>query len=96
MLLVRFFVNVYYVIVCAWAFFYLFVGFTSHLPWQDCGDQGQNTIGCYSNREVDKCLVGIVGSSITSTMRSTTTPTPLQDYHIESVEQYVGSGGKEQ
>merc|ERR1719348_871621 len=56
MLLVRFFVNVYYVIVCAWAFFYLFVGFTSHLPWQDCGDQGQNTIGCYSNREVDKCL----------------------------------------
>ena len=33
MLLVRFYVNVYYVIVCAWAFFYLFVGFTSKLPW---------------------------------------------------------------
>ena len=57
MLLVRFYVNVYYVVVCAWALFYLFVGFTSHLPWQDCGDMDTNTIGCYSKRELDKCMV---------------------------------------
>ena len=55
MLLVRFYVNVYYVIVCAWAFFYLFVGFTKHLPWKNCGDFNTNTIGCYSKRELAVC-----------------------------------------
>ena len=44
MLLVRFYVNIYYVIVCAWAFFYLFVGFASNLPWENCGDHNTNTI----------------------------------------------------
>ena len=58
MLLVRFYVNVYYVIVCAWAFFYLFVGFTSNLPWKNCGDSDTNTIGCYSNRELEVCNSG--------------------------------------
>ena len=57
MLLVRFYVNVYYVIVCAWAFFYLFSGFTSTLPWSDCGDSELNTIGCYSPREIERCNV---------------------------------------
>ena len=59
MLLVRFYVNVYYVIVCAWAFFYLFSGFTStaNIPWSDCGDTEVNTIGCYSPREIQRCNV---------------------------------------
>ena len=57
MLLVRFYVNVYYVIVCAWAFFYLFSGFTSTLPWSDCGDSELNTIGCFSPREIERCNV---------------------------------------
>jgi len=57
MLLVRFYVNVYYVIVCAWAFFYLFSGFTStaNIPWADCGAMELNTIGCYSPREIERC-----------------------------------------
>ncbi len=59
MLLVRFYVNVYYVIVCAWAFFYLFSGFTStaNIPWSDCGDTDLNTIGCFSPREIERCNV---------------------------------------
>jgi len=56
MLLVRFYVNIYYVIVCAWSLYYLCVGFTSHLPWQDCGNTAKNTIGCYSQRIVDDCM----------------------------------------
>ena len=24
--------------------------------WSDCGDHDTNTIGCYSTRELDKCL----------------------------------------
>merc|ERR1719500_920592 len=55
MLLVRFYVNIYYVVVCAWSLYYLCVGFTSHLPWQACGDDERNTIGCYSRRLVDEC-----------------------------------------
>ena len=57
MLLVRFYVNIYYVVVCAWALYYLCVGFTSNLPWQFCGDHDKNTIGCYSKRLVDDCMV---------------------------------------
>jgi len=56
MLLVRFYVNIYYVVVCAWSLFYLCVGFTSHLPWQGCGHHDRNTIGCYSKRLVDECM----------------------------------------
>jgi len=62
MLLVRFYVNVYYVVVCAWSLFYLCVGFTSHLPWQGCGDKDRNTIGCYSKRLVDECMENREGS----------------------------------
>ena len=65
MLLVRFYVNVYYVIVCAWAFFYLFSGFTStaNIPWADCGAMELNTIGCYSPRELERCNVSHDGLS---------------------------------
>ena len=47
MLLVRFLVNIYYVVICAWAFFYLFAGFTSELPWGTCTEDW-NTMDCYS------------------------------------------------
>merc|ERR1711962_1481260 len=40
MLSYRFFVNVYYVIITAWAFFFLFAGFTSELPWRNCVEEG--------------------------------------------------------
>ena len=59
MLLVRFYVNIYYVVVCAWSLFYLCVGFTSNLPWQGCGNPDRNTIGCYSKRLVDGCMVSV-------------------------------------
>ena len=38
MLSYRFFVNVYYVVITAWALFFLFAGFTSELPWGNCQD----------------------------------------------------------
>ncbi|XP_077539530.1 sodium- and chloride-dependent GABA transporter 1-like [Haemaphysalis longicornis] len=40
-----FFSNVYYIIVVAWIFFYLFASFTSNLPWQYC-DNDWNTDQC--------------------------------------------------
>ena len=73
MLLVRFYVNVYYVIVCAWAFFYLFSGFTStaNIPWSDCGDTDLNTIGCYSPREIQRCNVSHNVQTARDEVRST-------------------------
>ena len=37
MLLVRFYVNIYYVVICSWAFYYLAMGLRTNLLWQYCG-----------------------------------------------------------
>ena len=41
MLAVRFMVNFYYVIVMAWAIFYISAGFQKHLPWETCLEHNQ-------------------------------------------------------
>ncbi|CAB4060616.1 unnamed protein product [Lepeophtheirus salmonis] len=53
-LAVRAYVNVYYLIICAWSFYYLFVGFTSELPWGKC-DGEWNTYDCYSSSLAKDC-----------------------------------------
>ena len=40
MLCFRFMVNVYYVVICAWAIFYLCAGFQKNLPWASCLETG--------------------------------------------------------
>ena len=57
MLVVRQLVNVYYVIICAWAFFYLFAGFQSDLPWASCEEEW-NTKDCYTKEDNDHCNDG--------------------------------------
>ncbi len=47
MLTVRFFVNIYYVVIQAWAIFYLAVGFTSELPWGTC-EKDFTTHDCFT------------------------------------------------
>ena len=47
MIFVRSCVNIYYVVICAWAFFYLFAGMTSELPWGTCQEEW-NTYDCYT------------------------------------------------
>ena len=47
MIFVRSCVNIYYVVICAWAFFYLFAGMTSELPWGTCTEDW-NTYDCYT------------------------------------------------
>jgi len=55
MLLVRFLVNIYYVVILAWCLIYLWAGFTSKLPWGECGNKDKNTIGCYSVDIANNC-----------------------------------------
>ena len=54
MMTVRFLVNAYYVVICAWALFYLFAGFTKNLPWAECINEW-NTLDCYTRSKALGC-----------------------------------------
>ena len=68
MLAVRFMVNFYYVIVMAWAIFYIAAGFQKNLPWASCLEDGVvpssnssslmpdwHSPDCYSKELNDEC-----------------------------------------
>ena len=54
MLTVRLLVNIYYVVIQAWALFYLGVGFTDELPWGSC-EQEFTTNDCYTIGYQETC-----------------------------------------
>ncbi len=48
-------INFYYTVIMAYAFLFLFLGFTSTLPWSECGHD-YNTENCHSlSQEKDLC-----------------------------------------
>ncbi|KAM4747330.1 sodium- and chloride-dependent betaine transporter-like isoform 2-T2 [Rhinophrynus dorsalis] len=51
-MIMSFLVNIYYIIILAWAFFYLFASFTAKLPWASCNNTW-NTESCmeFLNKE---------------------------------------------
>lgn len=48
-------INFYYTVIMAYAFYYLFMGFSSELPWAKCTDLSFNTPNCYSLMDAQNC-----------------------------------------
>lgn len=49
----------YYTVIMAWAFYYMFMGFRSTLPWASCLSKvmlDYSTANCYSKTDNDNCL----------------------------------------
>ncbi|XP_014772306.1 sodium-dependent proline transporter isoform X1 [Octopus bimaculoides] len=47
-------VAVYYTVIIAWTILYLFMSFTSELPWESCGEEWKTQF-CYTYKEADAC-----------------------------------------
>ena len=80
MILVRFFVNIYYVVITAWALYYLAMGFQKNLPWGAC-DQEWNTFECYSLKLEEQCREEYGNNQTTWNRNNCTTYEQYCQYH---------------
>ena len=59
-------INIYYNVILAWAFHYLFASFTSELPWSTCNN-AWNTPNCRGGVGPDNTSLSVPGPQLNST-----------------------------
>ena len=70
--MIVFFLNCYYNVILAWAFYYLFHSFSKELPWTTCGNDW-NTPGCTTEFGHNLTVLATTVSNLTSAISDMTT-----------------------
>ena len=75
--MINLYVVIYYIVILAWAFFYMFYSFTNTLPWSHCNNDW-NTAACYVGKKLIPYNVTMNGTLNYTTeylhLKNTTTP----------------------
>ena len=74
----------YYTLVMAWAFYYMFMGFRSDLPWQSCISStmmNYSTAFCYSKFDNDNCAQDFNTTEVTFYNKSCIMKAEFCDIH---------------
>ncbi|XP_031570668.1 sodium- and chloride-dependent GABA transporter 2-like [Actinia tenebrosa] len=74
------YLNIYYIVILGWAFFYMFHSFTAVLPWSHCGNKW-NTAACFAGKKMIEVNVTINGTfNGTKTFEDNSTVSPIVEF----------------
>ncbi|XP_064100130.1 sodium- and chloride-dependent glycine transporter 1-like [Macrobrachium nipponense] len=82
MFIIAFFICLYYNVIIAWAFFYLFSSFTADVPWKSC-DHWYNTAAC-RRFDTKNCTAheGLMAPNGTCYLQTEVTPEEWQNLNV--------------
>lgn len=74
------YLNIYYIVILGWAFFYMFHSFQAVLPWSHCGNKW-NTAACFAGKKFLSENITINGTfNGTRTFEDNSTVSPIVEF----------------